>query len=81
VAEDQDLLVGVDELLDLVVDVRSLLRSGYDSSSPIGIASSPLDGNTSFSSSEMWTAYSIEESNSNRSSGENLRFCSRRPSS
>jgi hypothetical protein len=30
VAEDQDLLVGVDELLDLVVDVLGLLRLGYD---------------------------------------------------
>ena len=34
VAEDQDLLVGVDQLLDLVVDVGGLLRRGYDSPSP-----------------------------------------------
>jgi hypothetical protein len=40
VAEDQDLLVGFDQLLDLVIDVRSLLRGGYDSPSVRG---SPLD--------------------------------------
>jgi hypothetical protein len=34
VPEDQDLLVGVDQLLDLVIDVRSLLRGGYFSASP-----------------------------------------------
>src|SRR5713226_6333019 len=34
VAEDQDLLVGLDQLLDLVIDVRSLLRGGYFSASP-----------------------------------------------
>ena len=34
VPEDQDLLVGVDKLLDLVIDVRSLLRGGYFAASP-----------------------------------------------
>jgi hypothetical protein len=50
VTEDQDLLVGVDELLDLVVDVRILLCGGYDfvsSASPVPC------GRTSFSSSAM----------------------------
>src|SRR5260370_3480797 len=76
VPEDQDLLVGVDQLLDLVVNMRCLLRSGYDGSS--GALSA---GSTSFNSSEICTAYSIDESSSKRSSGENLRFWSRRPSS
>ena len=35
VTEDQDLLVGVDELLDLVVEVGCLLGGGYDSPSPL----------------------------------------------
>src|SRR5882762_9503308 len=49
VAEDQDLLVGLDQLLDLVVDGRRPLGGGYDSPS----AASPLaSGSTSFSSSE-----------------------------
>jgi len=69
VTEDQDLLVGVDQLLDLVINVRRLLSGGYAGSSGV-----PSAGSTSFSNSEMWTAYSIDESSSNRSSGENLRF-------
>jgi hypothetical protein len=51
VAEDQDLLVGVDQLLDLVINVEGLLRLGYDFvPSPF---SGPLCGSTSFSSSLM----------------------------
>src|SRR5438094_1794326 len=77
VAEDQDLLVGLDQVPDVVIQVRLVpLRGGY------GLGSSPSPcGSTSFKSSEMCTLYSIDESSSNRSSGENLRFCSRRPSS
>ena len=77
VAEDQDLLVGLDEIPDVVIKVRFVpLRGGY------GWGSSPSPcGSTSLRSSEMCTLYSIDESSSKRSSGENLRFCSRRPSS
>src|ERR1700687_1827056 len=78
VTEDQDPLVGVDELLDLAVDVGCLLGGSYDLPSP---PSAPLCGSTSFNNSLMWTLYSIEESSSKRISGENLRFCSLRPSS
>jgi len=68
VPEDQNLFVGVDELFDLVVKMPRLLggRSGYESTSSCG--------RTSFSSSLMWTAYSIDPSSSKRSSGENFRF-------
>ena len=66
VAEDQDLLVGVDEILDLVEQVRLVALGGdYGCSSR---------GRTSLSSSEMWTLYSIDGSSSKRRSGENLRF-------
>src|SRR6266516_5754142 len=103
VAEDQDLLVGVDQVLDLVVEVWFVeLRGRYRccSSSPFmgrwpfprhsrgggdeaagGPGSEGVAGSTSFNSSEICTLYSIEGSSSNRSSGENLRFCRRRPSS
>jgi len=50
VTEDQDLLVGVEELLDLVVEAAGFaLRGGYGCSSS---AVSPA-GRTSLSSSEM----------------------------
>jgi hypothetical protein len=50
VTEDQDLLVGVDELLDLVVQAAGLaLRGGYGCSSS---TVSPA-GRTSLSNSEM----------------------------
>src|SRR2546428_9186084 len=80
VPKDQDLVVRVDELLDLVEQVGNLgLGGGYGvvpSSPP-----STVGGRTSLSSSAMWTLYSIEGSISNRSPGENLRFCRRFPSS
>src|SRR5205807_5423968 len=79
VTEDQDLLVRVDELLDLVVDMQFVVFDGRyrfcSSGSPL------LCGSTSFSSSEMWTLYSIDGSSSKRKSGENFRFWRRRPSS
>src|SRR4030081_1133103 len=70
VTEDQDLLIGVDQLLDLVVNVWGLVCSSYELVSSLGVSS----GSTSFSSSAMWTLYSIEGSSSKRRSGEYLRF-------
>src|SRR6266851_5378029 len=75
VSEDQDLLVGVDEVFDLVVLMTGRgLRGCY-------FLSSSGAGRTSFSSSEMCTLYSMDGSSSKRRSGEYLRFWSRRPSS
>jgi hypothetical protein len=70
VAEDEDLVVRIDELFDLVVAVGGgAFGGGYeDASSP------PSCGRTSFRSSLMCTLYSIEGSSSKRRSGENLRF-------
>src|ERR1700674_2804691 len=83
VAEDEDLVVGIDEILDLVeLVVNSRLGGGYGvPSSPSVLVVVTAGGRTSFSSSAMWTLYSIDGSSSKRRSGENLRFCSRRPSS
>src|ERR1700674_488447 len=79
--EDEDLLVGVDEvsdLIELVVDAG--LRGGYGISS-LGSVLTTAGGRTSFRSSAVWTLYLLAGSSSNRRSGENLRFCKRRPSS
>src|ERR1700688_2143639 len=86
VSKDEDLLVGVDELFDLVVDVCLGVWAGYFVSSLLSSmvatsACSGAAGRTSLSSSLMWTLYSIEGSISNRRSGENFRFCRRLPSS
>src|SRR6202030_1818645 len=83
VAEDQDLLVGVDQFLDLVVQVLGLGRGcgGYGWTSSSAPSTAGAAGRTSLRSSLMCTLYSIEGSSSKRNSGENLRFCRRRPSS
>src|SRR5207245_6938880 len=49
--EDQDLLIGVNQVLDLVIQIASLaLRLGYDVAS---LSSAPSCGSTSFNSSLM----------------------------
>src|SRR5260370_8737571 len=67
VPEDQDLLVGFDEIPDLVVLVSSAaLRGSY-------VFSSSVAGRTSFSNSQLWTPYSLQRSRSTPSARDNLR--------
>src|SRR5207237_679620 len=79
VAEDQDLVVAVDQLLQLV-DARQLRDAHRGPSSAGGSATSAGSGRISRRRLEMCTEYSIDGSISKRSSGENLRFSSLRPS-
>src|SRR5260370_1026842 len=74
VPEDQDLLVGVDQLLDLVVNMRCLLRSGYDGSS--GALSA---GSTSFNNPDICTAHSPHASPPTPRSPHTSSFLPRRP--
>src|ERR1041384_2440956 len=54
VTEDQDLLIGLDEIPDVVIEVRFVpRRGGYGVASLPSVSGPSLRGSTSFNSSEM----------------------------